>query len=420
MQSLFEPPARGELPPSALPLVPIHPLAREPRAPVPVSPVRTTSAPDHATALHNCLDRPVVGGNLVELLVDEAQTEAAIFAAVRAARDHVHIECRGFDARGAGAELVDVLVARRDAGVSVSVMLDGEATPADDALLARLRRAGVALCRFNPPDTWDHPVRRALHLRDHRKLIIIDGRLALVGGVDEAPAERTRPGRDTHLRIEGPVVAHLQEAFVAHWVRECGRQPSQARHFPGLRRVGGQRAGVAVCEAGSRRSPFARALLAAVERARGRVFITTAHFVPPRPLLEALCAACRRGVDVRLLLPGDGAAWRRLAAARAHYARLLAAGARLFELPGRAVLARTAVVDDEWAAVGSSTLDWSSVSSHATIDVIALDAVLAAQLETAFRDDQASSRAITLEQWSRRGYLPRLQEWTARRLDFLF
>jgi len=153
---------------------------------------------------------------------------------------------------------------------------------------------------------------------------------------------------------------------------------------------------------------------------RGRVFITTAHFVPPRPLLEALCAACRRGVDVRLLLPGGPVAWRRLAAARAHYARLLAAGARLFELPGRAVLARTAVVDDEWAAVGSSTLDWSSVSSHATIDVIALDAALAAQLESAFRDDQASSRAITLEQWSRRGYLPRLQEWTARRLDFLF
>ena len=123
---------------------------------------------------------------------------------------------------------------------------------------------------------------------------------------------------------------------------------------------------------------------------------------------------------MRLLLPGDGAAWPSLAAARARYARLLAAGARLFELPGCAVLARTAVVDDEWAAIGSSTLDWSSVSSQATIDVIALDEVLAAQLESAFRDDQAVSRAITAEQWARRGYLPRLQEWTARRLDFLF
>ena len=286
------------MPPSALPLMLVHPLGRSARAPVPGATVRATSALDHASALHNCLDRPVVGGNLIELLVDEAQTEAAIFAAVRAARDHVHLECRRLDARGTGAELADLLVARRAAGVSVSVMLDGDATGADEPLLARLRNAGVALCRFNPVDTWEHPMRRALHLRDHRKLIVIDGRIAFVGGVGDAPDGQAGAVRDTHLRIEGPVVAHLQEAFVAQWVRETGRQPSQARHFPGLRSAGTQRAGVAVCDAGSGRSPFARAL--ARRRRAGarprvhhhRALRATAR--APRRAVRRVQARCRR------------------------------------------------------------------------------------------------------------------------------
>jgi cardiolipin synthase len=141
--------------------------------------------------------------------------------------------------------------------------------------------------------------------------------------------------------------------------------------------------------------------------------------MPPRPLLDALCAACRHGVDVRLLLPGNGAAWPALATARAQYTSLLKAGAHLFELPDTALYARTAVVDDEWAAVGSSSIDWSKVAPRTSIDVIALDAGLAAQLESAFRDDQAISRAITPEHWAQRSLMLRLQEFTARRLELI-
>ena len=420
MDSLFDPAARGDSAGSALPLAHLHPLSHAAHAPVSVSPVRPTSAPDHAAALHNILDRPVLGGNLIELLTDSAQTEAAIFAAVRAARDHVHLECPVLDPEASGAELADLVVARRATGVSVSLMLDAsEAARLPQGFLARLHRGGVALCRFNAEENWQRSVRRAANLHDHRKLLIVDGRLAFIGGAGGSGADTPRRrSRDTYLRIEGPVVAHLQEAFVSHWVEERGRQPSQARHYPGLQSVGAQRAGVAVCAAGSHRSTYYRALLAAVERARGRVFITTAHFLPPRPLLEALCAACQRGVDVRVLLPGNGATWPALATARVQYTSLLKAGAHVFELPDTALHARTAVVDDEWAAVGSSSIDWSKAAPSASIDVIALDPVLAAQLESTFRDDQAVSRTITPEQWSQRSLMLRLQEFTARRLEF--
>ena len=244
MQSLFLPPARGELPPSALPLMLVHPLGRSALAPVPVSTVRATSASDHASALHNCLDRPVVGGNLIELLIDEAQTEAAIFAAVRAARDHVHLECRRLDARGAGAELADLLVARRAAGVSVSVMLDGDATGADEPLPARLRNAGVALCRFNPgrqlgapgaacvaparPSQADRD-RRPHRLR--RRCRRRAGRSAR-RGARHAPAHRRAGRRPSAGNVRRPVGARDRTAALAG---ASFSRPAQRRHAAGRR-----------------------------------------------------------------------------------------------------------------------------------------------------------------------------------------
>src|SRR5262249_737504 len=179
----------------------------------------------------------------------------------------------------------------------------------------RLKQAGVALCEYNPVSLWRRPLYRALHLRDHRKLLIVAGRIGFVAGINFSSgypsgsarkrlAGEPKPWRDVHVRVEGPIVTHLQEIFLAHWKCQIGRTPASARYYPALPATGATQIGVAACDAGRRRNPFYIALLAAISGARRTVFITTAYFVPPRRLLLALERDARRGVDVRLLLTG--------------------------------------------------------------------------------------------------------------------
>ena len=402
-------------------------------------PAPLMSAHSHAHALVAGLCEPMVTGNRVDLLQDGPGTYAAMFEAIEGARDHVNLESYILEAEGPGEEFARRLIARAKAGVRVNVLYDSFGslgTPA--SYFEHLQANGVNVCEYNPLRRLGNLLSRALHLRDHRKLMVVDGRIGFIGGVNissvysagssplaamsgsgAGDGEAPRPGwRDTHVRVEGPIVAQLQRLFMRHWSKHSSIALRGTHYFPPLAPVGNQRVALAACDAGRRRNPFYRALLSALDASQHRIFLTTAYLVPTRRLMRSLLRAARRGVDVHLLLPGVSDFWAPLQAGRSHYARLLRAGIHLHELHDTLLHAKTCVIDGLWTTVGSSNLDWRSFLHNAEANLVVLDAGLAQEMETVFMADVARSKEIVRAEWSRRGWRQRLAEMLARRFEF--
>lgn len=388
----------------------------------------------HERALCASLLQPLVGGNQVDLLIDGPQTYAAMLGAIDAARDHIHIESYIVDADGPGEEFARRLAARSRDGVQVHLLFDSIGsigTPR--AFFEALERDGALLCEYRPLRSLTALFSRKAHRRNHRKIMVVDSKVGFIGGLNitrecaagSAPGllagkDDSGPGwRDSHVRVRGPVVQQLQSLFVGHWNRHARTPIAVARHAVPPEIAGPHRAAVASTAGGRRRNPFYLALLAAVNAARSRVWITTAYFVPPRRLLRALQRAAERGVDVQLLLPGRSDFWAPLHAGRWHYGRLLRAGVRIHERHDTMLHAKTTVIDGLWSAVGSSNLDWRSTVHNAEANLLVLGVPFAAEVERVFRDDVAQSRPVALHQWSQRGMLDRAKEWLARRFEFL-
>ncbi len=388
----------------------------------------------HEQALTRSLGQALAVGNRVLLLQDGPQTYASMFAAIDAARHSIHVESYTVDADGPGAEFARRLVERRRDGVRVHLLFDSIGsigTPR--SFFEGLEREGVALCEYRPLRGLLAWFSNAAHRRNHRKIMVIDGRVGFIGGLNisreyasgSAPrlsgskADAGGGWRDSHVRVQGPVVGELQALFVAHWNRHAPARIATPPLTTAPMAHGTQRAAVAATGSGRGRNPFYRALLAAVQSARSRAYITTAYFVPPRRLLRALVDAAERGVDVQLLLPGHSDFWAPLHAGRWHYARLLRSGVRIHEWHDTLLHAKTAVIDGLWVAVGSSNLDWRSTVHNAEANLIVLDAPFAAEVERVFHGDVARSRPVQLQRWLQRHWFDRVKEWAARRFEFL-
>lgn len=400
------------------------------KEPVPVEP-RALLHAHHARILRRAIKGDAVPGNRVEILVDGPQTHAAMFAAIDAACESVNIESYILEDDGPGRELAELLIRKCRAGLAVNLIYDSFGSwSTRRAYFELLGSAGVRLLEFNPINPFRHPIAWSMHLRDHRKLLVVDGRKAFIGGVNISSVYSTHKGaqhgadgqlrhwRDTHLSIEGPVVACLQQLFLDHWRVTAGRDAQTARYFPALGKVGTQQVAVAACSAGRRRNPLYRALLGAIDGARYSVNVTAAYFVPPRRLERALKRAARRGVDVRLALPGISDVWAPLAAGRSSYGRMLRAGVRIYERHNAMLHAKTVVIDGIWTTVGSSNIDWRSLLHNAEANVVVLDTELAKGLDVLFDKDIRESEELDFDRWSARGWRARASEWLARRLEY--
>jgi cardiolipin synthase len=376
---------------------------------------------------------PLVVGNKATLLQDGPATYKAMFAAIRGARHHINLETYIIEDDEVGREFTDLLIAMRRKGVRVTMIYDSIGsigTPAE--FFDRLRKNDIPVLEFNPVNPLAVKKDWLINNRDHRKLLIVDGRVAFVGGINissvyssgSAPSrakleERRRksaeamPWRDTHVQIEGPVVAEFQKLFLDTWEKQGGERLPDAQYFPKVEPKGRdivRAVGSAVDE------PYARiyvTLVSAINSAEKSIHITNAYFVPDDQLLEALQAAARRGVDVQVILPSHTDFWAVFHAGRSHYTALLEAGVKIFERQGPLLHSKTASIDGVWSCVGSTNLDWRSFLHNNEIDAVVLGEEFAAQMQAMFEKDLARSVRIDLAAWKKRPMSDRFKEWAA-------
>jgi cardiolipin synthase A/B len=376
---------------------------------------------------------PLTTGNQVLLLQDGPATYRAMLAAIVAAREHIHLETYILEDDEVGQRFAQALIDKQRAGVPVLLLRDSVGTmktPA--AFFERLTDAGVKVLEFNPVNPLQARGDWELNQRDHRKLLIVDGRTAFLGGINISSVysggsfsqrSRLRPGgapawRDTDLQLRGPVVAELQKLFLAAWAAQKGPPDATRNPFPPPEVAGRQ---VVRAIGSSPDEPYSliyATLLSAIGSAETSVRPTNAYFAPDPQLLAALEAAAARGVDVKLILPSQTDSWLIFHAGRGYYDRLLRAGVQLFERRGVILHSKTALVDGVWSTVGSTNLDWRSFLHNHELNAVVLGAEFGAQVQSMFDADLAGSDAITLEEWTRRPLSLRAKELFARLWEY--
>ena len=372
---------------------------------------------------------PLVLGNKVTLLQDGEATYAAMFAAIRAARDHINMESYIFEDDDTGRQFADLLLEQQGRGVQVNVIYDsfgGINTP--KAFFDRLKAGGIDVLEFNPINPLSVTKVWRINHRDHRKLLIVDGEIAFLGGINISSVyssgsvvrrtnrtpESKVAWRDTDLQIEGPVVAELQKLFLKTWQKQRGAQPLERAYFPAL----GVRGNEIVRTIGSTPDdPYSLiylTLISAIGNAEKQVYLTNAYFVPDPQLIKALIGAVDRGVDVRLVLPSHSDSAVVFHAGRSHYSSLLERGVRLYERTGVLLHSKTAVIDGVWSTVGSTNLDWRSFLDNDELNAVVLGKEFGLRMQSMFAEDIRGSEAIDPVAWEERPAGFRLREWVAR------
>jgi cardiolipin synthase len=379
---------------------------------------------------------PLVLGNKVTLLQDGPATYAAMFAAMRAARDHIHLESYIIEEDAIGQQFAELLLAKQRQGVQVNVIYDSfGAINTSKAFFTQLSDGGIQVLEFNPLNPLNSrsdDARWQLNNRDHRKLLIVDGHTAFIGGINissvyssgsgvHRKAKKTDAGaanaiawRDTDLQIEGPVVAELQKLFIATWEKQHGPPRRAQNDFPALKARGQDIVRAIGSSPAQTNSPIYLTLISAIRHAERNIRLTQAYFVPDPQLLQALEDAAARGVEVQLILPGHSDSALVFHAGRSNYSRLLKAGIQIYERRGALLHAKTALIDGVWSWVGSSNLDWRSFLDNDEVNAVVLGADFAQQMQTMFTGDIAASEAIDPARWEERPLLLRIREWASR------
>ena len=353
-------------------------------------------------ALSRTAGAPLVGGNAVRLLKDAEENFPAWLDAIRSAERSIFLESYIIGEDATGREFRDALTSMARAGVRVRVLHDWLGSPGKivPGFWRPLLAAGGAVRVFNPL-RFDSPL--GWLSRDHRKSICVDGRVAFVSGLCVAatwlgdPAKGKEPWRDTGIEIRGPGVADVERAFAQVWAAAGTPLSSDELTDPTLLSHSGDVLLRVVASA-----PAAAGLMRLDQLiasiARLRLWLTDAYFVPVTAYVQALAAAARDGVDVRLLVPGTSDVPLVSPLSRSAYRPLLEAGVRVFEWNGTMLHAKTAVADGRWGRVGSSNLNLASFVGNYELDVAVEDVGFAAAMERQYRDDLELATEIILQQ----------------------
>jgi cardiolipin synthase len=380
------------------------------------------------------IDSPLVLGNKLTLLQNGPDTYQAMYLAIRVATDSINLETYIFDDDVIGNHFSDLLLERQSAGVQVNVIYDsfgGLTTSA--AFFDRLRDGDIKVLEFNPlnpllgnQDEW------SLNNRDHRKQMIVDGSIVFIGGVNisktysstplgmragkirKKPRDENTSWRDTHIQIEGPVVAEFQKLFMDTWARQNGEPLAARNYFPELKAEGDEIVRAVGSTPTDPDSLIYLTLMSAISHAEVKIHITIAYFAPDPQLLKALTDAAQRGVEVKLILPSYSDSQAIFHLGRSHYTKLLRGGVKIYERRGAMMHVKTVSIDDVWSTIGSTNLDSRSFLHNDEINAVILGRGFAAQMESIFAGDLKESEQILLDKWQRRSLLLRFKEYAAK------
>ena len=360
----------------------------------------------------------VLRGNRVELLVDGEEFYPALWRAVEEAEASIHVQTFIVGRDRVGHELVGALSRRAEDGLDVRLLYDrfGSTWAHYLGFFDEARRRGVEVQSISQANPLKG--RFQVNLRNHRKVAVVDGREAFVGGLNfqekhDGRFSEGEPVRDYHLRIEGPAVADLQFQFVEDWVFASGDPPERLLGeacFPELEETGDALVQVVPGGPEDEGRGLADAFFGAVTSARESLLVATPYFVPDEPLLEAFRYAAMQGVDVRLVLPGRSNHRYAEFAARALYEELLEAGVRIFEREPPFMHAKAMVVDDVYAMMGSANLDHRSLHLNFETNVEVGDPGFARRVRRQVESEIGRSREVELEEHRARPHHRRLAE----------
>ena len=378
----------------------------------------------HTAVVESVSESPLTRGNKVTLLADGQAAYAAMFIAIKNAKNHINLESYIIEDDEIGRKFADLLLQKQSEGVQVNLIYDSLGsmnTPA--SFFQRLENGGILVVGFNPLNPLNAREKWGLTHRDHRKILILDGKIAIIGGINISKVYSSSPlkrkhrekgpihWRDTDIQVEGPAVAEFQKLFLDTWMKQKGTKPSERDFFPTLRQEGNSLVRVVGSTPGeSNRIPFI-VYVSAISFAEQSIHLTNSYFIPDNQTVKALTDAAQRGVDVKIILPGVTDSQLALHAQRHHYSGLLKSGVKIYEHSTSLLHAKTATIDKVWSTVGSTNLDFLSLLNNDEVNAVVLSKEFAGEMEKMFVRDLSNSKQIHWAEWKKRPMLPRVREW---------
>lgn len=373
------------------------------------------SDPQFLRSMGVLLGPALVTGNRVETLLNGNQIFPAMLNAIRSAEKTITFETYIYWSGNIGRTFVDTLSEKARQGVKIHVLLDWVGSQKmEESSIQKMRDAGVEVEKYHPLKwyTW-----RRLNNRTHRKILVVDGKVGFTGGVgiaDEWNGDAQGPNnwRDTHYRIEGPVVAQLQAAFIDNWTKLTGKVLHSGEYFPELKEDGPYFAQVFKSSREGGAESMHLMYLLSIASAKKSIHLSMAYFVPDELAREAMVAALKRGVKIQIILPGryiDKTLVR--SASRGTWGSLLAAGAEIFEFQPTMFHCKVLVVDGLWVSIGSTNFDNRSFKLNDEANLNVYDPQFAERQIADFQADMARARQITLQEWKNRSWKEKAREY---------
>jgi cardiolipin synthase len=370
---------------------------------------------------------PLTGNNAIQLLINGEQKFPVLMQAIRAATHHVHVEYYIYEYDETGTALVNLLIEKAEQGVQVRFIYDDFGSPSiKKKTEERMRKAGVEIHPFHKVHFYF--LANRINYRNHRKIVVVDGRTSFVGGINVSDKYVNKTGsglagklywRDTHVRIDGPAVNYLQYLFMCDWNFCCPQPLTPSADYFTNSPVQGKGSYVQIAASGpdSAQPAILFSILQAIYLAKEEILITTPYFIPGDSVLEALRVAAISGLTVKLLVPGKADSRIVNAASKSNYIDLLNAGVEIYLYQKGFVHAKTLVTDGKLTVAGTANMDHRSFELNFEVNAIIYDVPLAKQMRTVFFEDLQYAQKIDKETWLSRQWYITLPERTARLLS---